>query len=108
MTRPFSRFAATATAGVIAALLLAGTAAAEGLKAGGSLQVPSAARIEQPARDGMSLREAVERAKRSFPGRVLRAETQQKGNRREHVVRILNDEGRVRTLKYDADSGRRL
>ena len=78
-----------------------------GLKAGG-LEPPAVAGIEVQAREGLSLSEAVERARQAFPGRVLRAETQRKGDRREHVIRILNDEGRVRTLRYDADTGRRL
>ena len=58
------------------------------------------------SRDSMSLNEAVAQAKRSFPGRVLRAETQSRGDRRVHVVRILNEQGKVRTLRFDADTGK--
>ena len=101
-----SRKSLLLAAAAFLALAISGAGTAEGLKAGG-MQPPQSA-AERAAREGMSLSEAVQRAKQAFPGRVLRAETTEKGGRREHVIRILNDEGRVRTLRYDANTGRRL
>ena len=91
---------------VIVALSLPQVAVAGALKAGGvDWDDPV---VSEVARDSMSLNEAVSRAKRSFPGRVLRAETQNRGDRRIHVVRILNEQGKVRTLRFDAKTGKPL
>jgi hypothetical protein len=54
---------------------------------------------------GMSLDDATALAQSRFPGRVVKAETQSSGGRRIHVVRIINDKGRVRTFRIDAQSG---
>lgn len=56
-------------------------------------------------RGQVSLREATALAQRRFPGRVARAETVTTGNRRVHVIRILGDDGRVRTVRVDAETG---
>ncbi len=54
----------------------------------------------------MSLDQAVEQALGRFPGRVLSAETQRQGGRESHRIRILTDDGRVKRLRIDAESGR--
>lgn len=56
---------------------------------------------------GLTLAQAVARAKRQFPGRVVTAKTRQAGDRREHVIRIMSAEGKVRTLVFDAGPSRR-
>jgi uncharacterized protein (TIGR02266 family) len=38
-------------------------------------------------------------------GRVVRAETVNQGGRRVHEIRILGDDGRVRTVRVDAETG---
>lgn len=40
-----------------------------------------------------------------YPGRVVRAETVQMGDRLVHEIRILGDDGRVRTVRIDAQTG---
>lgn len=54
---------------------------------------------------GMSLRQAIALAQQRHQGRVVRAETKQMNGRRVHEIRILGDDGRVRTLHFDADDG---
>ncbi len=61
--------------------------------------------LAQPDRR-MSLDQAVEEALDRFPGRVLSAETQRQGGRESHKIRILTDDGRVKRLRIDAESGR--
>lgn len=54
-------------------------------------------------RGGVSLDEAIEIAKRRQSGRVVRAVTIMRNGRRVHEVRILGDDGRVRTVYIDAE-----
>lgn len=57
---------------------------------------------------GISLSQATQIALQQNPGRVVRAETVDRGGRREHHIRILGGDGRVRTVRVDANSGRIL
>lgn len=57
---------------------------------------------------GMSLEQATQAALRAFPGRVARAETRDRGGRRVHEIRILGEDGRVRSFRFDATSGREM
>lgn len=56
-------------------------------------------------RNGVSLQQATVLATRRFPGRVVRAETVVTGGRSVHVIRILGENNRVRTVRIDADTG---
>ncbi|MEJ2577207.1 MAG: hypothetical protein P8106_11185 [Gammaproteobacteria bacterium] len=56
--------------------------------------------------EGISLDEAVARARREAGGKVISAETVRQGNRSVHRIKILTDDGRVKRLQYDAASGR--
>lgn len=56
-------------------------------------------------RSGISLQQAVQIALRQHEGRVVRAETISRNGRRVHEIRILGDDGRVRTVRIDAQSG---
>ena len=53
-----------------------------------------------------TLEQAVSEARDRHPGRVLSAETQRRNGRESHNIRILTDDGRVRRLHMDAESGR--
>jgi hypothetical protein len=64
---------------------------------------PPAARTVQ--RGPVSLQEATALATRRHAGRVVRAETVSAGGRRVHVIRILGDDNRVRTVRVDAETG---
>ncbi len=57
---------------------------------------------------GISLSQATQIALQQNPGRVVRAETVDRGGRRVHRIRILGSDGRVSTVRIDADSGRVL
>lgn len=46
---------------------------------------------------GMSLSQAVEQVRRQTKGRILSAETRVKGNREVHYIKVLTDDGKVRT-----------
>jgi uncharacterized membrane protein YkoI len=54
---------------------------------------------------GISLQQATAIALSRFQGRVVRAETVGRGGRPVHEIRILGDDGRVRTVRIDAQSG---
>jgi len=53
-----------------------------------------------------SLDDAVSEARGRYPGRVLSAETDRRGGRESHQIRILTRDGRVKRLRMDAESGR--
>jgi len=57
----------------------------------------------EPAR--VSLDQAVQMAQRRYHAKAVRAETVRKGNRRVHQIRLLNSEGKVWTVRVDAESG---
>lgn len=57
------------------------------------------------ADSGMSLDQAVSMVEKRYKARVVRTETRQEGNRKIYVLRLLNDAGRVWTVRVDAASG---
>ena len=52
-----------------------------------------------------SLENAVSRAKRHYKGRVLSAETDRRNGNGTYRIRILTDDGRVKRLRVDPDTG---
>lgn len=54
---------------------------------------------------GMSLDEAVSRARRQSGDKVLSAETVRVNGRRVHRIKILTTDGRVKRVQFDADTG---
>jgi uncharacterized membrane protein YkoI len=54
---------------------------------------------------GMSLDQAVAMVERRFKAKVVRTEVRQDGERTVYVLRLLNDEGRVWSVRVDASSG---
>ena len=61
-----------------------------------------------PERGYRSLDGTVSRLRERTGGRVLSAETRQLDGRATHFVRILTPDGKVRRIRVDARSGRRL
>lgn len=53
----------------------------------------------------ISLNQAVAQVQRRTGGRVLSAETQQHNGTTVHVIRVLVDNQRVRTIRVDAQTG---
>jgi uncharacterized membrane protein YkoI len=58
------------------------------------------------ASNGISLAEATRMVRDRTNGQVLRAETKRDKGRTVHRIRVLTDDGRVRTWHVDADTGR--
>lgn len=57
-------------------------------------------------KQGISLDEAIARARRQSDGKILSAETVRDGGRNVHRIKILTGDGRVKRMQYDAASGR--
>jgi hypothetical protein len=66
---------------------------------------PALLRVRDPR---YSLDEVVSGLRRGNPGRVLSADRVDDGGRPVYRVRILNDDGRVRGLRFDGDTGQPL
>ena len=83
------------------------------LLAAGSVQAGDPETATRPAGDrrivvaasGMSLDQAVSMVEKRFNARVVRTETRREGDRTIYVLRLLNDAGRVWTVRVDAASG---
>ena len=72
---------------------------------------PAGAAVAEPAlaaaiRDGISLDEAVSRAERQYRARVVRTDVQDEDGRKVYVLKLLSEDGRVFTVRIDAQSGR--
>jgi len=92
----------------LAALLVAGDAALARPRTSAALvQAEPAAELAPAQRGGgISLGQATAMAQRQFPGRVLRAEPVQVGDRVIYEIRILGQDGRtVRDFRVDAQTG---
>ena len=74
-----------------------------------SLLLAAPAAAQAPAERGSrSLDGTVSRLRERTGGRVLSAETRQLDGRPTHFVRILTPDGKVRRIRVDARSGRRV
>ncbi len=47
---------------------------------------------------GLTLDQAVEQVRRQYNGRIVSAETRVSGNREIHYIKVLQDDGKVRTV----------
>ena len=47
---------------------------------------------------GMTLDQAVEQVRRQYNGRIVSAETRVSGNREVHYIKVLLDDGKVKTV----------
>ncbi len=54
--------------------------------------------LEVMQSNGVSLSQAVEQVRRQYNGRILKAETQVNGNREVHVIKVLTQDGTVKTV----------
>lgn len=84
--------------GIVATLALAALA--------GPLAEPAAARptsavpvLEFAQRDCLSLGEAIERVRRQYNGRIVDAETKRQGNREVHHIRVMTEDGVMKTVR---------
>jgi uncharacterized membrane protein YkoI len=53
----------------------------------------------------ISMQQAVKMAEQKFKARVVRAEAEDEGGKTVYVLRLLNDSGRVWTVRVDAATG---
>jgi hypothetical protein len=53
----------------------------------------------------LTLEEAADRVARQYNAKVVSAHTVERDGRRVHVIRILTDDGVVRTIRVSADRG---
>lgn len=49
--------------------------------------------------DGPSLSEAVEQVRRQYNGRIVSASTEVRGNREVHVIKVLTEDGKLKTVR---------
>jgi uncharacterized membrane protein YkoI len=56
-------------------------------------------RIQTAQNNGMSLSEAVEQVRRQTDGRIISAETKTSNGREVHYIKVLTDDGKVKTHK---------
>jgi len=56
-------------------------------------------------REGISLQQAAAQVQQRTSGRILMAETRRNDGREVHVIRVLTEGRRVRTIQVDARSG---
>jgi len=90
---------------VIAVLLGAGGAIAQPRLALLQFEGEAPVRAFAAQRGGISLSQATAMALGRYQGRVVRAETVTMGDRVVHEIRILGNDGRVRTVRIDAQTG---
>lgn len=69
-----------------------------GRVAGAGPAVPVGASV----RNCISLEQAVRRVRKQYGGRIISAETRGSGDRRVHVIKVLTDDGTVRTVRIPA------
>ena len=67
--------------------------------------LPGAGKLMLAAARGLSLDEAVALVERRFHARVVRAETHNEAGHLTYVLRLLNESGRVWTVRVDAETG---
>ena len=63
---------------------------------GTALEAPRHLLVAQS--DGPSLGEAVEQVRRQYNGRIVSAETRIRGDREVHYIKVLTEDGEVRTV----------
>jgi hypothetical protein len=58
---------------------------------------PPAAAVMQS--NGLTLSQAVEQVRRQYNGRIVSAETRCNGNRETHEIKVLTEDGKVKTVR---------
>ena len=71
----------------------------------GAEQVPAKPGLEAFQGGGMTLSQAVEQVRRQYGGQIVSAETRVSGNRETHIIKVLTQDGKVKTVRVP---GRRL
>ena len=82
--------------GTAAALQLEQAAAPMSVVAGPADAVPEAETMQSGC---VSLSQAVQQVRRQYNGKIVSAETEVRGNRETHVIRVLTSNGQVKTVR---------
>lgn len=92
---------------ITAALLLAGgTVATASPSMDGFAGQGPAGSFMLVQNDGPSLSEAVEQVRRQYNGRIVSAETRMSGNREVHYIKVLTEDGKVKTVRVNGRTRR--
>ena len=59
-------------------------------------------------KNGKTLSEAIDQVRSRTKGRIISAETKVKGGREVHHIKVLTKDGKVKRIRIDGDSGRRM
>jgi hypothetical protein len=62
-------------------------------------QEPTLPALSVMQSDGLTLSEAVEQVRRQYNGRIVDAVTQVSGGRETHVIKVLTEDGKVKTVR---------
>src|SRR5215469_6831866 len=90
---------------VIVLCAAAATGAALVSASGSSTHPATASRVMPPPADGLSMDQAVRMVEERYHARVVKAEMEQDEGRMVYVLRLLNDAGRVWTVRVDPLNG---
>ena len=101
--RPACRLSGLLLAGLLA---VGGPGTPAAMAAAGSGWTTPRETLAQVHSENVSLDQAVRMVRERSGGRVLRAETRRQNGRAVHRIRVLSDDGRVRTYVVDAETGR--
>ena len=71
----------------------------------GAVQIPEIPALDSFQSGGMTLSQAVEQVRRQYGGQIVSAETRVSGNRETHIIKVLTQDGKVKTVRVP---GRRL
>jgi len=72
---------------------------------GGTENSAGGAELESFQNRGLTLSQAVAQVKRQYNGQIVSAVTQVSGNRETHIIKVLTQDGKVKTVRVP---GRRL
>ena len=89
-------------------MILAGSLVCGAASAHRQGEVPlteAAGHAQTRAQGGLSLDAVVQMVQQRYNARVVRAETRQENGRTVYVLRLLNADGKVWSVRVDADSG---
>jgi len=90
----------------LAAALFCAALVLGGMQAAGTTAAAAGLPRVAQASEGISLAEAASMVRDRTGGQVLRAETKRDKGRTVHRIRVLTEDGRVRTWHVDAETGR--
>lgn len=95
---------------LLCCILLCASGAAGAWQLGQPLAANQSTASDVPAAEafqngGMTLSQAVEQVRRQYNGQIVSAETQVSGNRETHIIKVLTEDGKVKTVRVP---GRRL